>query len=89
METPRGDAEHAFGGNPLVIDHRVQAGALVRDDPRHVRTGKGVAQKQHGHHHQRWTQRPSRRHSNNRTMPTQATITSWVLGAPGRCDSSL
>ena len=50
-----GDAEHAFGRQPVVRDCLGQRHALVRDDIRHPRAGKRVAQHQRGDDRERRT----------------------------------
>ena len=54
---PEGNPEHPFGGQPKMGHALAQAGALVRDDIRHIGTEKGIDDKHGGHDHQWRSQR--------------------------------
>ncbi len=57
----QGDAEHAFGGDPLVVGQRGEAHPAMRQEARHVRPGQAVNEEHQGNDRQRRAERAARR----------------------------
>ena len=55
----KGDAEHPFGGDPLVVGHGIEADPTVRQHPRHIGPGQAVDQEQYGDDRQRRAEHPA------------------------------